>query len=504
MTFVLGVDASTNAIKTLVVGAGGVVRSEGVSAFETRSLSAGAFTQDARDWWTAFVRATRQATDVLTPAERTRVRSIAIAHQRETFVFTNHAGEPLSEAIVWMDERAKPETESVTSELGAQTLRAVSGKPVCVTPSLYKMRMVLTRLEPGISREQLMALDVHAFLVRHATGEFVTSLASADPLGLIDMQARTWSDALLGAATLGGHNVPTLVGPGDRIAKLLPDVARDLGVPADVMLIAGAGDGQAAGLGAGVVREGQLYLNIGTALVGGTPMEAYRVGDAFRTLYGAAGGFLAEMDLKGGSLSFDWLADRVLGGDSSRRVETLRALELASAALPVGAAGLLFVPYLAGVMNPHWNDDLGGALLGLRADHGAAHLYRAITEGLAFEQRLALEALEAELGAVNYIAVTGGGGQRDTLLQRFADVLGRRLVRTGVPETTALGAAMLAAKEAGLADDAVNAARAWSSEGEVFEPGEDAPAYDRMMREIVRPCFGAIAPTLERLGKMRV
>ena len=363
--------------------------------------------------------------------------------------------------------------------------------------------MVLTRLEPGLARGELMALDVHAFLVRRATGEFVTSLASADPLGLIDMEARSWSEVLLGAATLDGRNVPALVAPGERISKLLPAVARELAVPDEVMLIAGAGDGQAAGLGAGVVREGQLYLNLGTALVGGTPMNAYRVGDAFRTLYGAAGGFLAEMDLKGGTLSFDWLAERVLGRASSERVETLRVLEASSRGLAVGAEGLLFVPYLAGVMNPHWNDDLGGALLGLRADHGAPHLYRAIAEGLAFEQRLALEALEAELGVVDHIAVTGGGGQRDALMQRFADVLGRRLVRSRVPETTALGAAMLAAGTAGLADDAASASRAWSCAGDAFNPGVDAAAYESMMDETVRPCFAAILPTLARLGKMR-
>ena len=498
--FVLGVDVSTNGAKALVVDDAGHVVSEGRASFETFVVGRGGFEQRASDWWTALVVAVHSALTGLTGEQRAQVEALAVAHQRETFALCDDEGSPLAPAIVWMDERAKPEVREVTRALGAARLTALAGKPPCVTPSLYKVRMQLGRHTPELrGRPGLRVAEVHAFLARRLVGRWVTSMASADPLGLVDLQSGEASPELCEAAFVTSEALPALVPPGAVLGSLTAAAASELGLPPDTKVIAGAGDGQAAALGLGVTQPTELYLNLGTAFVGGACSAEYVVGRAFRTLFAASGGYLLEMDLKGGALSFDWLAHRIAGHAHADRANTLAAWEAEAARLPPGAEGLLFVPYLAGVMNPTWNDDVGGALLGLRAHHGPAHLYRAILEGLAFEQAAALSELEAETAPRPFVRVTGGVSASELGLQVFADVLGRPLERSRVPEATALGAAMLAATGAGWMPTARDVARAWVGSQPARAPSENRAVYAALFARYRRVRDAAV-PYLAELG----
>jgi xylulokinase len=499
--YVLGIDVSTNGAKALVVEEAGQVVSEGRAAFETFVVGRGGFEQQAIDWWDALVVAVRGALARLTGEQRAHVEALAVAHQRETFVLCDDDGSPLAPAIVWMDERAKPEVREVTRALGAERIAELSGKPPCVTPSLYKIRMQLGRLVPELrGRHQLRVAEVHAFLARRLVGRWITSVASADPLGLVEMRSGEASPELCEAALVTPEALPALVRPGSVLGSLAPAAALELGLPTCTKVIAGAGDGQAAALGLGVTAPSELYLNLGTAFVGGACSDDYVVGRAFRTLFAASGGYLLEMDLKGGALSFDWLAHRIAGREHGQRAAALAEWEREAAHLPPGAEGLLFVPYLAGVMNPTWNDDVGGALLGLRAHHGPAHLYRAMLEGLAFEQATSLQELEAETATRSRVRVTGGVSASELGLQVFADVLGRPLERSHVTEATALGAAMLSATGAGWMPTARDVARAWVVSQPTREPSTNRAPYATLVRQY-RRARDASMPYLTALGR---
>ncbi len=502
---VIGLDVSTNAAKALVVDAEGRTLAEGRASYPLSNPAPRAWEQRASDWLDATIRSVAQATSSLSTEQRAAVRAIAIAHQRETFVLVDAAGAPLCDAVVWMDGRASQEVSRSKRELDPGEIARISGKEPCTTPSLYKIRMLLERVRPELAARVTAALDVHAYLTEKLTGRRATSLASADPLGLVDMERRRYSPELCALAGLDARLQPELYEPGMDIAPLRPDVAARCGLGADVRLIAGAGDGQAACLGTGVVDEGTGYLNVGTALVGGTPSARYRTSRAYRTLFAAHGGYLLETDLKGGTLTLDWLADRLLGkgelASSAARYQTLEQLEQAALALPPGAAGLMALPYWAGVMNPHWEDDVGGALVGLRADHGPAHLFRAIVEGLAFEQRLAFEAVEAEVGPFATVVATGGAMARPELRALFVDALGRALIPSSTPEATALGAALLCFPALGLAPTIAAAARATLAQHErVVSPGAHAARYSHLF-ESYRGLYAALAPALRALGE---
>ncbi len=496
---VIGVDCSTTAAKAVAWDAWGASVAEGRSAFALDSPAPGAWEQDAEAWWTATRFAIAECVHAL-GSRSTEIRALCLTHQRETFVLTDPSSKPLHPATVWMDSRGVEQVERAKHRVGAQRLRQISGKPPCVTPSLYKL-MALFERRPELVAQRPRVLDVHAFLCWRLTGRFATSLASADPLGLIDMARRAWAPELCALAELDEAQLPELVEPGVQLGELDRAVAATIGLPPGLPVIAGAGDGQAAGLGAGIVSADRAYLNLGTAIVSGVASSTYSVGDAFRTLCGAAPGtFFLETDLKGGTFTLNWLAERVLGARDP--TQKLAELEQGAAALPAGAEGLLLVPYWNGVMNPYWDDTATGVLVGLTGRHGPAHLHRAVLENIAFEQRLHTHGVEAAIGTpITEMVVMGGGAKSALWCQIISDALQKPVVRARAAEATALGAGMLAAVGGGLYPDLAAAAAGMTGTGDRFTPGPNAARYDTLFA-IYQQLFPSLRAPLRALASL--
>jgi xylulokinase len=145
-----------------------------------------------------------------------------------------------------------------------------------------------------------------------------------------------------------------------------------------------------------------------------------------------------------------------------------------------------------------------GTVIGWTGAHGREHLYRAILEGLAFEQRLVgegvAEALESPV--TEYVAL-GGGSHSNLWCQILADVTGVPIVRAGTAEATCLGAGIVAAAAAHWYRDAVHAAAAMARTGARFEPRRETHGiYDALYRQVYRPLFPTLRPLLHRLAEL--
>ncbi|MEZ4219390.1 MAG: FGGY family carbohydrate kinase [Polyangiaceae bacterium] len=496
---VLGVDASTTGVKVIAWDAQGTALAEARETYELESPTPGAWEQDAEQWWRCTCDALRRCRDRLDGAHR--VRGLCVTHQRETFVLTDAAGIPQANAIVWMDGRGRELVDEARGPLSADDIHELSGKPACITPSYYKLFALFAR-RPELHRPELRVMDVQGFLGWRLTGNFRTSLASADPLGLVDMRARSWATPLLHRLGLTSAQLPELVECGSELGALLPEVAERTGLEPGLPIVAGLGDGQAAGLGAGLTTGDDAYLNLGTAIVSGVLSERYQTSRAFRTLYSASSDrYFCETDLLGGTFTLNWLTRTLLQNEDSS--SALRELEAAAARLPPGADGLLLVPYWAGVMNPYWDDDARGVMLGLSGSHGPAHLHRAILEGIALEHGLHSEGVEAALGRrIRSFVVMGGGADSDLWCQILADVLARPVVRARSKEATCLGAGMLAAVHAGLQPDLVGAASTMTGRGVRFEPGPARDTYAHL-QAIHRRIYPSLRESLHALAAFR-
>lgn len=495
---ILAIDASTTAVKVGAFDAQGVLRGEERAPIELLAPEPGGWEQRPGDWWEALCAASRRLTARLDPG---RLVGVCVAHQRETVVVTGPDQAPRHPALVWMDERCAPDVPELSEELGADWLHATTGKPPCTTPSLYKLRW-LRRRHPGIFEGGARVADVGAYLAWRLTGTFATAVGSADPTGLVDLGRGAWSERVLGAIGLGADAVPALVPSGSRVGTLTAEAAAETGLPAGLPLVAGCGDGQAACLGAGLGPSGggahggpAAYLNLGTALVSGVVVAAYDTDRAYRTLAGAEPGtFVLETDLKGGTFTLNWLRERFA-------TAPLDELELEASRIPAGSEGLTVVPYWCGVMNPYWDDAAAGVTVGWRGHHGPAHFYRAILEGLAMEQRLQCDAVEAALGRpIERFVLVGGGARSRLFRQIVADVLERPVALADCADTTLLGAAMLGAAGAGLHPSVAAARMAMAGGTTELPKSGEAARYEALFGRY-RALYPALRAVGSRLGQ---
>jgi xylulokinase len=431
--------------------------------------------------------------------DHSRIAAICITHQRETFVCLDEAGAPLRPAMLWLDTRAIAEVE----EHGTAEVHRITGKPPNPTPAWYKL-LWLARHEPDTMQRVGKVVDVQAFLVHRLTGEWATSWASADPLGLVDMASFDYHDGLLDAVGLRRSQLSELHPPGSVLGHLTSEVASELGLAKRLPVVAGVGDGQSAQLGTGITAPGRAYLNLGTGIVSGTFSSDYSYGVEYRTLSAAVpGAYDLETFMGGGTYNINWFVERFSGLDSrvlGLELTPEQVLETAAAQLPPGADGLLALPYWAGALTPYWDYNARGVLLGMTGVHGKSHVYRALLEGIAYEQRLLTSGAEKVLEApVEELIVLGGGSRSSVWCQILADIMQRRVDVVREAESTCLGSGMLAAAAVGVHDSIPAAAAAMSGTGKHFEPDPTTGAiYDRLY-EVYRDIYPAMRPLFARL-----
>lgn len=496
--YVIGIDCSSTAAKAVVWNAHGEALSADRRAFDLSQPRPGWGEQNAEDWWSATVAAVKRAAQTVDPS---RVGALCITHQRESFVCLDNTGHSLRPAMLWLDTRATKEVE----EFGTEEIHRITGKPPNPTPAWYKLKWLAAH-EPDVVARIGKVVDVQGFLAHRLTGRFVTSWASADPLGLVDMETFDYDDGLLTAVGLERGQLSELRAPGSVLGELRDDVASQLGLPAGLPIVAGAGDGQCAQLGTGVTSAGRAYLNLGTGIVSGTIAEKYSYGREYRTLAAAVpGAYTLETFLGGGTFNLNWFVEKFSGVDPRALGLDLtpeQVLETAAAKLPPGAQGLLALPYWAGALTPYWDHNARGILLGLTGVHGKSHVYRALLEGIAFEQRLLTSGAESALAQpVTDLIALGGGSRSAVWCQIIADVMQRRVSVVREPESTCLGAGMLAAAAVGIHESIEAAAAAMSGTSASFEPEDEAAGIYDGLYQVYRDIYPANRELFARLAE---
>ncbi len=494
---VVGVDCSTTAAKAIVWNSEGRAVSSARIPYELSQPQPGWGEQNAEDWWTAFGGVVRRAVQTV---DANRVAALCLTHQRESFVCLDAQGQPMRPAMLWLDGRATQEVD----EHGTAEVHRITGKPPNPTPGWYKL-LWLQAHEPETIARVGKVVDLHGFIVHRLTGQWFTSIASADPLGLVDLATGDYDDGLLAACGLTRAHMPALVAPGTVIGPVLDDIADDLGLRRGTLVIAGAGDGQAAQLGTGITSPGASFLNLGSGIVSGTVSQDYSYGREYRTMCAATpGSFSLETFMGGGTFNLTWFVERFSAVDPRALgldVSAESILEAAAAQLPPGSQGLMVLPYWTGALTPYWDYDARGVILGLTGAHGKSHVYRGLLEGIAFEQRFLTEGLVSVLpDPVDRIVVLGGGSKSPVWCQIIADVMRRPVEVVREPESTCLGAGMLASAAVGVHASIPAAATAMSGVSRRYEPQPEASqAYDRLF-DVYRDIYPSLQPLFGRLN----
>jgi xylulokinase len=443
---VIGIDSSTQSTKAIAWNAQGRAVAEGRADISLLNPQMFHFEQSSDEWRQSCIVALQQLTKHVDPA---RIAAISISNQRETISFLNEEFQSIRPAMIWLDERSREEVDQFSAEIGPELIHRITGKPPDVTPVVYRLAW-LRNHEPGVLNTCRWIADVHAFIAFMLTGRCATSWASADPLGIFDMESKQWSQPILKKLGIDSQQLPDLVPPGGEIGVVKRETAEVTGLAPGIPVVAGGGDGQIAGLGTGCIVPDHGYLTIGTGMAVGVWSPEYLCDRAYRTMGSCTGeGYILETVVRSGAFLINWFVDQFTPG---RKLDPaiFEKLERECARIPVGSDGLLAVPYWSGVMSPYWNSNARGIMIGLSGNHRPAHVYRAILEGLALEQALQTELVESS-GDIDiaFLYAIGGGAASALLCQIFSNAMGKPLRCLDTVEASSLGAAMIAAKSSG-------------------------------------------------------
>lgn len=494
--FVIGLDSSTQSTKAIAWNTAGEDIATGKADIPMDNPRLDCFEQNPADWWSACTNALKDCVKRLHAKgfDASMVKGLAISNQRETLSFIGKDGEPTYPSVLWLDERCREQVKTFSDKLGSENIHRISGRPPDVTPCLYTFQWIKEN-EPDVWNRTAYFIDVQAYLVqRLCGGDYRTGWFSADPMGIVEMETQTWSSTLLNALELDESKLPALHPPGSELGKVLPEVARQTGLPAGLPVFAGGGDGQCAGLGTACTSKERAYINLGTAIVSGVWSPKYQYNTSWRTELAAQGeGYIFENCLRSGAFLLNWFVDQfVARGKADADVFT--KLEKAADQLPIGSDGLMVQPYFSGVMDPHWDTSARGVIIGLSGSHNEAHIYRAILEAMTLDQVMSTEDMEAELGyRIDHYLAIGGGANSALWRQMLADASGKDVLVSQTVEASALGAGMIAAFGAGWYSSITEAAESMSGSTVKYSPDRSKFLRYRELLGIYRQLYASTA-----------
>jgi glycerol kinase len=484
----LAIDQGTTGTTSLVVTLDGTTLGKKTVEFPQHFPQPGWVEHDPNEIWTS-VGASVGGALAEAKIDGRDIAAIGITNQRETTVLWDRkTAEPVSRAIVWQCRRTSDVCERLKADGVEPLVRERTGLVVDAYFAGTKVAWILDNV-PGAraraDRGELAFGTIDSFLIHRLTGGRVhaTDVTNASRTLLMDLATLAWDDEMLRL-----FHVPRQVLP-----KIVPNVGviaetRGVGFLPDGIPIAGvAGDQQAALFGQACFAEGDAKCTYGTGAfalmnVGGVPTKskhglvttvAWQLGG--KTTYALEGSaFIA-------GAAVQWLRDGLGIIRSAEEIEPLaRKVET--------SGGVAFVPALAGLGAPYWDQDARGTITGITRGTTAAHLARATLEGIAFEVFDLLDAMTRDAGRpMNTLKVDGGASRNDLLAQFQADLAQTSVVRPREVESTGRGAAMLAGVGAELTD--LDQAAKMMKLDRTFSPGmagEQRAAHLERWRDAVR------------------
>jgi xylulokinase len=439
-TLIIGIDSGTQSTKALVMDArDGKVIGAGAQAYDLiPNLPPGAKEQHPHSWREATGAAIRQALRQA-KAGSAEVAAIGVSGQQHGFVPLDNAGEVIRPAKLWCDTSTAAECDEITEKLGGAkaTIKAIGN---AVLPGFTASKILwLKKHEPKNFARLATVLLPHDYLNFWLTGVRVMEYGDASGTALLDVRKRKWCTAALAAIDDDlADKLPPLISSDRPAGRLQPSTARQLDLPADVLVSAGGGDNMMGAIGTGNTRAGVITASFGTS----------------GTIYACAE--KPVIDPKGEIAAFcdstnRWLpllctmnvtvATEMIRNDFKWTHERLGS---EAARIPAGSNGLLLLPYFEGERTPNVPDGTG-VWLGVNArTFEAGHFARAAMEGVTLGMNYGLRRL-AQLGVKPaQIRATGGGAKSKVWRQIMADVFNAEVVTLKVAEGAAYGAALQA------------------------------------------------------------
>jgi glycerol kinase len=449
---VLAIDQGTTGSTSIVVTPAGETLGKATVEFPQHFPKPGWVEHDPREIWTSVESATRAAL-AAAKVDAKDIAAIGITNQRETtVVWDRKTGQAIHNAIVWQCRRTADVCDRLKAEGHAPKILEKTGLVIDAYFSGTKVAWILDHAEGARARAEKGDLafgTIDSYLVSRLTGGavHVTDATNASRTLLMNLARVEWDPSLCELFRVPSAMLPKIAGCAEVVGT-----TRGLSFLPDGIPIAGiAGDQQAALFGQACFSEGEAKCTYGTGAfalmnIGDRPLLSGSglVTTVAWTLSGKTTYALEGSSFIAGA-AVQWLRDGLGIIRSAEEIEPL-ARKVAS------SDGVTFVPALAGLGAPYWDQGARGLVCGITRGTTAAHLARATLEGIALQVYDLLEAMTKDAKRpLARLRVDGGAARNDLLMQFQADIAAVKVERPNEIESTGRGAAMLGAIGAGLA-----------------------------------------------------
>ena len=464
----LGVDVGTSSTKGVLTDERGNVLSSASRQHAPDRPMPGYVEMDGNIWWREFLEIAEELLQGEAAQEALEggsvLGAVGVSGMGPCILLADAAGVPLRPAILYgVDTRSGEQIRELDAELGRTEIFDSTGSVLSSQAVGPKLRWVQQE-EPDVWAEAEHMFMPASWLVFKLTGEYVLDHHSASQCNpMYDPEAGTWHR--WAEAVAPSLPLPELRWPGEFAGRTGSEVA---GIPEGTPIITGTIDAWSEAVSVDAQNPGDLMIMYGTTMF---LIATAGSRQSTKTMWGTVGAYEGTFNLAGGMATSgaitNWFADL-----SEAQFATLLAEAEKS---PVGAHGLLMLPYFAGERTPIFDADARGVIAGLTVSHTRGDIYRAILEATAFGVRHNVEAMNDAGASIDRIVAVGGGVQGDLWTSIVSSVTGLKQVIPTHAIGASYGASLLAARA-----DGVNVS-GWNPPARIVEPRrEDHETYSEL------------------------
>jgi gluconokinase len=452
----LGVDLGTTNARSIIFNEKGEVLGQAFKKLTLFNPQSDFAEQNPEEIWVSMIKTIKDCVKG-SKLSANEIVAISFSARMHGMMMLDREGTPLTHLLTWLDRRATSQTNTVNSLIDSYTLYNRTGCPQLFIYPFIKILWIRENM-PRIFEKCSKILSAKDYVIYRMLGEAFIDRSLASGTQLLNIHRLEWDETILELSDITADHLPTLVNETEVIGELPIKIAKLTGLQKGIPIFPGGSDGALNNIGLGATKEGITAMNLGTSgalrVVTNKPYLDKDQEAHFFCYYAGQGHWLPGGAISNAGILLRWFKDNFgqqeIDDAKKFKVDPYDLLLKKAASIPLGSDGLLMLPFFSGERFPINDPKARGLLFGLTLSHGKAHIIRSILESIVFTIRWIMESIQEHGAKIDEVRVGGGGARSSVWRQIQSDILGKLVVHTKVEESSASGAAMLAAVGLGI------------------------------------------------------
>lgn len=483
----IGVDLGTSAVKLLMMDSEGKIQKIVSKEYPLYFPHPGWSEQKPEDWFEKSMEGIRELT---AECDKSQVAGISFGGQMHGLVALDKDDHVIRPAILWNDGRTGEETDYLNQVIGKDKLSLYTANIAFAGFTAPKILWMKKHELENFAKISKIMLPKD-YLAYKLSGSFCSDVSDDSGTLLLDVKNRCWSKEMIEICGIKEEQLPKLYESYEVVGTLKPEIAQELGLSADVKVIAGAGDNAAAAVGTGTVGDGMCNISLGTSGTIFISSKNFGVDEhnALHSFAHADGNYhLMGCMLSAASCNKWWNEEILKTTDFAAEQAGIQKL---------GENQVFYLPYLMGERSPHNDPDARATFIGMTMDTTREDMTQAVLEGVSFGLRDSLEVARSLGLKIERTKICGGGARSPLWKKMIANIMNMKVDVIESEEGPALGGAMLAAVGCGEYPDVETIAAKMVKVVDTVEPDPELVAkYEERYQK-----FRKIYPAVEGLFK---